>query len=221
MLLRMYVRWAERSGFGVEVIDRLDGEEAGVKWATLRVEGDYAYGWLRAENGVHRLVRQSPFDSQHRRQTSFVAVEVMPDLDDAEVPDIRDEDLQLDSYRAGGAGGQHVNKTSSAVRITHLPSGIVVACQSERSWHKNRATAMKMLAAKLTARAEAERQEEMASLQGEKGDIAWGHQIRSYVLHPYQMVKDHRTNLEVGNTAAVLDGDIQQFIETWLRSRKR
>jgi peptide chain release factor 2 len=220
MLLRMYSRWAERSGFDVSQVARLDGEEAGVKWATLLVRGDYAYGYLRAESGVHRLVRLSPFDSQNRRQTSFAAIEVMPDLDDAEAQEIRSEDLRVDTYRAGGAGGQHVNKTDSAVRLTHLPSGIVVACQSERSQHKNRATAMKMLAAKLIAKAESERDAEMADLQGEKGDIGWGHQIRSYVLHPYQMVKDHRTNLEVGNTASVLDGEIQPFIETYLRSRR-
>jgi peptide chain release factor 2 len=220
MLLRMYSRWAERSGFDVTQVARLDGEEAGVKWATLLVKGDYAYGYLRAESGVHRLVRLSPFDSQNRRQTSFAAIEVMPDLDDAEAQEIRSDDLRVDTYRAGGAGGQHVNKTDSAVRLTHLPSGIVVACQSERSQHKNRATAMKMLTAKLIAKAESERDEEMADLQGEKGDIGWGHQIRSYVLHPYQMVKDHRTSLEVGNTTSVLDGDIQPFIETYLRSRR-
>lgn len=220
MLLRMYTRWSERSGFDVSQVARLDGEEAGVKWATLLVKGDWAYGYLRAESGVHRLVRLSPFDSQNRRQTSFAAIEVMPDLDDAEAQEIRSEDLRVDTYRAGGAGGQHVNKTDSAVRLTHLPSGIVVACQSERSQHKNKATAMKMLAAKLIAKAESEREAEMADLQGEKGDIGWGHQIRSYVLHPYQMVKDHRTNMEMGNTTAVLDGDIQQFIETYLRSRQ-
>jgi peptide chain release factor 2 len=221
MLLRMYVRWAERSGFDVSQVARLDGEETGVKWATMLVKGDFAYGYLRAEAGVHRLVRLSPFDSQNRRQTSFAALEVMPDLDDAEATEIRSEDLRVDTYRAGGAGGQHVNKTDSAVRLTHLPTGIVVACQSERSQHKNRSTAMKMLAAKLFSKAEAEREAEIADLQGEKGDIGWGHQIRSYVLHPYQMVKDHRTNLEVGNTTAVLDGDVQPFIETYLRSRRQ
>jgi peptide chain release factor 2 len=219
MLLRMYARWAERSGFELEVTDRLDGEEAGVKWATLLIKGDYAYGYLKAESGVHRLVRISPFDSQNRRQTSFAAVEVMPVLDAAEVPEIRPEDLRVNTYRAGGAGGQHVNKTDSAVRLTHLETGIVVACQSERSQYKNRSTAMKMLAAKLFAKAEADREAELAGIAGVKGDIGWGHQIRSYVLHPYQMVKDHRTNLEMGNTGAVLDGDIQQFIETFLRSR--
>ena len=221
MLLRMYTRWAERSGFEVDLVSRLDGEEAGVKWATIAVKGDYAYGYLRPEVGVHRLVRLSPFDSQNRRQTSFAACEVMPDLDDAEAKEIRTEDLRIDTYRAGGAGGQHVNKTDSAVRLTHLPTGIVVACQSERSQHKNKSTAMKMLAAKLIAVAEAELDAELADLQGENGDIGWGHQIRSYVLHPYQMVKDHRTDLEVGNTTAVLDGDIQPFIETYLRSRSQ
>lgn len=219
MMLRMYARWAERSGFTLEVFDRLDGEEAGVKWATLLIKGPYAFGYLKAESGVHRLVRISPFDSQSRRQTSFAAVEVMPVMDDAEAPEIRSEDLRVDTYRAGGAGGQHVNKTDSAVRLTHLPTGIVVACQSERSQYKNRSTAMKMLGAKLYAKAEADRETEMAGIAGEKGDIGWGHQIRSYVLHPYQMVKDHRTSLEVGNAGGVLDGDLQQFIETYLRSR--
>ncbi len=220
MLLRMYTRWAERAGFDVSLVDRLEGEEAGIKWATLLVKGDYAYGYLRPESGVHRLVRLSPFDSQNRRQTSFAAVEVSPELDDAEAMEIRPEDLKMDTFRAGGAGGQHVNKTDSAVRLTHVPTGIVVACQSERSQHKNRSTALKMLSAKLIAKAEAEREAELAGLAGEKGDIGWGHQIRSYVLHPYQMVKDHRTSLEVGNTQAVLDGDIQPFIETYLRSRR-
>jgi len=219
MLLRMYARWAERSRLEVEVSDRLDGEEAGVKWATLLIKGAYAYGYLKAESGVHRLVRISPFDSQNRRQTSFAAIEVMPVLDATEVPEIRPEDLRVNTYRAGGAGGQHVNKTDSAVRLTHLETGIVVACQSERSQYKNRSTAMKMLAAKLFAKAEADREAKLAGIAGAKGDIGWGHQIRSYVLHPYQMVKDHRTDLETGNTGAVLDGDIQQFIETYLRSR--
>ncbi len=221
MLLRMYARWAERSGYTIEVIDRQDGEEAGIKSATVLVKGDWAYGYLRAEAGTHRLVRLSPFDSQNRRQTSFAGVDVSPEMDDAEGMEIRSEDLRVDTYRSGGAGGQHVNKTDSAIRLTHLPTGLVVSCQSERSQHKNRATAMKMLAAKLFARAEAEREAELAGLAGEKGDIGWGHQIRSYVLHPYQMVKDHRTDHETGNTAAVLDGDIQSFIETHLRSRRR
>jgi len=220
MLLRMYARWAERQGYSVEVIDRLDGEEAGIKSATIMVKGDWAYGYLRAEAGVHRLVRLSPFDSQNRRQTSFAAVEVSPEIEDAEAMEIRPEDLKVDTYRAGGAGGQHVNKTDSAIRLTHLPTGIVVACQSERSQHKNRNTAMKMLTAKLVARAEAERDATLKGLQGEQTEIGWGRQIRSYVLHPYQMVKDHRTDHETGNTAAVLDGDIQEFIETYLRSRK-
>jgi len=219
MLLRMYARWAESSGFSMDVFDRLDGEEAGIKWATLLIKGPFAYGYLKAESGVHRLVRISPFDSQNRRQTSFAAVEVMPVMDDAEAPEIRSEDLRVDTYRAGGAGGQHVNKTDSAVRLTHLPTGIVVACQSERSQYKNRSTAMKMLGAKLYAKAEADREAEMAGIAGDKGDIGWGHQIRSYVLAPYQMVKDHRTNLEVGNAAGVLDGDLKLFIETYLRSR--
>ena len=221
MLQRMYVRWAERGGFEVELADRLAGEEAGVKWVTLLVKGSFAYGYLKAESGVHRLVRISPFDSQSRRQTSFAALEVTPVLDDATAMEIRTEDLKIDTFRAGGAGGQHVNKTDSAVRLTHLPTGIVVACQSERSQYKNKNTSLKMLKAKLAAVAEAEREAELAGLSGDKGDIGWGHQIRSYVLAPYQMVKDHRTNMEIGNTGAVLDGDIQGFIETYLRSRTR
>jgi len=221
MLLRMYVRWAEKQGYEIEVVDKLEGEEAGLKSATVAVRGSLAYGYLRAEAGVHRLVRLSPFDAQNRRQTSFAAVEVSPEMEEAEVPDIRAEDLKVDTYRASGAGGQHVNKTDSAIRLTHLPSGIVVACQSERSQHKNRATAMKMLAARLAVRAEAEREARLKGLQGELTDIGWGHQIRSYVLHPYQMVKDHRTDHEVGNAAGVLDGDIQEFIESHLRSRSK
>ena len=221
MLLRMYARWAERQGFEVEVLDRLDGEEAGIKSATLAIKGEWAYGYLRAESGVHRLVRLSPFDAQNRRQTAFAAVEVAPEMEEAEGVEIRPEDLRVDTYRSGGAGGQHVNKTDSAIRLTHLPTGIVVACQSERSQHKNRHTAMKMLAARLAARAEAERAAKLAGLVGEQTDIGWGHQIRSYVLHPYQMVKDHRTDHETGNTSAVLDGDIQPFIETFLRSRRK
>lgn len=221
ILLRMYTRWAEQNGFDVSGVDRLDDEEAGIKSATIMVKGEWAFGYLRAEHGVHRLVRLSPFDAQSRRQTSFASVDVMPVLDDTEAMEIRSEDLRTDTYRASGAGGQHVNKTDSAIRLTHLPTGIVVACQSERSQHKNRATAMKMLAAKLVAKAEAERQAELDGIQGEKGDIGWGHQIRSYVMHPYSMVKDHRTNMEVGNVQAVLDGDVQGFIETFLRSRQR
>jgi peptide chain release factor 2 len=220
MLLRMYARWAEREGYEVEVIDRLDGEEAGIKSATVLVKGDWAYGYLKAEAGVHRLVRLSPFDAQNRRQTSFAAVEVSPEMEDAEAMSIRAEDLRVDTYRAGGAGGQHVNKTDSAIRLTHIPTGLVVACQSERSQHKNRNTAMKMLKAKLVSRAEAEREATLAGLAGEQTEIGWGRQIRSYVLHPYQMVKDHRTDHETGNTTAVLDGDIQEFIETYLRSRR-
>jgi peptide chain release factor 2 len=221
MLLRMYARWAERMGYEVEVIDRLEGEEAGIKSATLEIRGEWAYGYLRAESGVHRLVRLSPFDAQHRRQTAFAAVEVAPEMEEAEGMEIRPEDLKVDTYRSGGAGGQHVNKTDSAIRLTHIPTGIVVACQSERSQHKNRNTAMKMLSAKLAARAEAEHAAKLAGLVGEQTDIGWGHQIRSYVLHPYQMVKDHRTDHETGNTSAVLDGEIQPFIETFLRSRRK
>jgi peptide chain release factor 2 len=221
MLLRMYSRWAERQGFEVEMVDRQEAEEAGIRSATLAVRGEWAYGYLRAEAGVHRLVRLSPFDAQNRRQTAFAAVEVAPDLEDAEPIEIRPEDLRVDTYRSGGAGGQHVNKTDSAVRLTHLPTGLVVACQSERSQHKNKHTAMKMLQAKLVARQATEREAKLAGLLGEQTDIGFGHQIRSYVLHPYQMVKDHRTDHETGNTSAVLDGEIQPFIETYLRSRRK
>lgn len=219
MLLRMYTRWSERSGFDVSQVARLDGEEAGVKWATLLVKGDWAYGYLRAESGVHRLVRLSPFDSQNRRQTSFAAIEVMPDLDDAEAQEIRSEDLRVDTYRAGGAGGQHVNKTDSAVRLTHLPSGIVVACQSERSQHKNKATAMNMLKARLFEREMAEREAVASGEYQEKSDIGWGHQIRSYVLQPYQMVKDLRTGVTSPTPDDVLDGALDPFISAALAQR--
>ena len=221
MLLRMYLRWAERRGFDVELDEATAGQEAGLLSATAIVKGRFAYGLLSAEHGVHRLVRMSPFDAQHRRQTSFAKVDVTPFLDDAtaEVV-IDDKELRIDTYRSSGAGGQHVNKTDSAVRITHLPTGIVVSCQNERSQHQNRARAMQILAAKLLDLQEAERRAEMQSLSGPKVDVAWGNQIRSYVLAPYQLVKDLRTNIETGNVDAVLDGDIDEFIEAELRRRR-
>ncbi|HAM00970.1 MAG TPA: peptide chain release factor 2 [Acidimicrobiaceae bacterium] len=221
MLLRMYMRWAERRGFAVEVDEVTAGQEAGLLSATAIVKGRFAYGLLSAERGVHRLVRMSPFDAQHRRQTSFALAAVTPFLDDAaaEVV-IDDKDLRVDTYRSSGAGGQHVNKTDSAVRITHLPTGIVVSCQNERSQHQNRARAMQILAAKLLDRQEAERRAAMESLSGPKEDVSWGNQIRSYVLAPYQLVKDLRTGVETGNVEAVLDGDIEDFIEAELRRRR-
>jgi peptide chain release factor 2 len=221
MLLRMYLRWAERRGFEVEIEEATAGQEAGLLSATAIVKGRFAYGLLSAERGVHRLVRMSPFDAQHRRQTSFASVDVTPFLDDAvsEVT-IDDKDLRVDTYRSSGAGGQHVNKTDSAVRITHLPTGIVVSCQNERSQHQNRARALQILAAKLLDRQEAERQAAMAQLSGPKVDVAWGNQIRSYVLAPYQLVKDLRTSIETGNVDAVLDGELDPFIEAELRRRR-
>jgi peptide chain release factor 2 len=221
MLLRMYLRWAERRGFAFEVDETTEGQEAGLLSATFIVKGRFAYGLLSAERGVHRLVRMSPFDSQHRRQTSFASVDVIPFLEDAATEiAIDDKDLRIDTYRSSGAGGQHVNKTDSAVRITHLPTGIVVSCQNERSQHQNKARAMQILAAKLAERQRAERQAELASISGEKVDVGWGNQIRSYVMAPYQMVKDLRTDLETGNVDAVLDGDLDMFIEAELRRRR-
>ncbi len=217
ILLRMYVRWAERKGFRIEEIDRSDEPEAGIRSATIRIEGDYAFGYLKAETGVHRLVRISPFDSQARRHTAFASVDVTPDVDDNIDIDIKDSEIRVDTMRAGGAGGQHVNKTESAIRITHLPTGIVVRCQNERSQHKNRAMAFKLLKAKLVKLEEAKRDAELGKLYGEKGEIAWGNQIRSYVMQPYQLVKDHRTNVEKGSIQAVLDGDIDDFIHAYLR----
>jgi len=219
MLLRMYLRYAEKSGFEVELLERQDGEEAGIKSATLAVRGPYAYGYLKSEAGVHRLVRISPFDAQSRRHTSFASVDVFPEVDDDVDIEIEDKDLRIDTYRSSGAGGQHVNKTESAVRITHLPTNIVVACQNERSQIKNRSTAMKMLRARLYDLEMKKREEEQAVREGQKLDIAWGSQIRSYVLHPYRMIKDHRTGFEMGDTDRVLDGDLDPFIEAWLRSR--
>jgi peptide chain release factor 2 len=217
MLLRMYLRWAERHGFRVEVLDMLEGEEAGIKSAEVEVRGEYAYGLLKAEKGVHRLVRISPFDGQARRHTSFASVFVYPVVDEEIEIEVRDEDLRVDVYRASGKGGQHVNKTSSAVRLTHLPSGIAVACQQERSQLKNKATAMKMLKARLYERAVAEREAKRAEQDKEKTDIAWGNQIRSYVFQPYTMVNDHRSELKVGDVQRVMDGDLDPFIEAYLK----
>ncbi|QDP41264.1 peptide chain release factor 2 [Radiobacillus deserti] len=218
MLLRMYTRWAESKQFKVETLDYLPGEEAGVKSVTLLIKGHNAYGYLKAEKGVHRLVRISPFDSSGRRHTSFVSCEVMPELDDDIDIDVKTEDLKIDTYRSSGAGGQHVNTTDSAVRITHLPTNTVVTCQSERSQIKNREQAMKMLKAKLYQLEIEKQQQELNEIRGEQKEIGWGSQIRSYVFHPYSMVKDHRTNHEIGNTQAVMDGDIDPFIDAYLRS---
>jgi len=218
MLLRMYTRWAERHGYKIEVVDLLPGEEAGIKSATVEVTGEYAYGYLKSETGVHRLVRISPFDAARRRHTSFASVSVMPEVEDVEVV-IRDEDLRIDVFRSSGPGGQGVNTADSAVRITHLPTGIVVSCQNERSQLRNRDTALRVLRARLYAIADQERKVELEKLTGEKKDIAFGSQIRSYIFAPYQLIKDHRTNVEVGNVEAVLDGEIDPFIEAYLFRR--
>jgi peptide chain release factor 2 len=221
MLYRMYVRWAEASGFQTRVLDMLDGEEAGIKSVTVEVAGENAYGFLRPEKGVHRLVRISPFDSSGRRHTSFASMDVMPELDDTIEIDISPDDLKMDVYRSSGAGGQHVNKTSSAVRITHIPTGIIVACQNERSQVQNRETAMKMLKGKLIEMKEREQQEKLNQIQGEQMDIAWGSQIRSYVFCPYTLVKDHRTNHENGNVDAVMDGELDSFILAYLSMQNK
>lgn len=221
MLLRMYCRYFERNGYKFRELDIVHGEEAGIRFITLEVAGAFAFGKLSCEVGVHRLVRISPFDSQKRRHTSFAAVDCTPDFDEDIEVEIDDDDLRIDFYRASGAGGQHVNKTSSAVRITHAPSGIVVQCQNDRSQHKNKAQAMKMLKAKLYMQEEQKRDAEVAKLYGNKGEIAWGSQIRSYVMQPYQMVKDHRTDFQTGNVAAVMDGEIEGFIESYLRFRAK
>lgn len=217
MLYRMYRRYCERHGFELSVLDSLAGEEAGIKSITFLVSGPYAYGYLKAERGVHRLVRISPFDSNKRRHTSFASLDVVAEVDDDVEIEIDEKDLRVDTYRSGGAGGQHVNKTDSAIRLTHMPTGIVVACQAERSQHSNRNRAMKMLLAKLNELELDKKRKEMEKYYGEKGEIAWGRQIRSYVLQPYTMVKDHRTEVESGNTQAVLDGEIDLFIEAYLK----
>ncbi|WP_188646084.1 peptide chain release factor 2 [Marinithermofilum abyssi] len=219
ILLRMYTRWAEKKGYKVETLDYLPGEEAGVKSVTLLIKGHNAYGYLKAEKGVHRLVRISPFDASGRRHTSFVSANVMPEIEDDVDIEIRPEDLKIDTYRSSGAGGQHVNTTDSAVRITHLPTNIVVTCQSERSQIKNRERAMKILKARLLERRLEEKQKELNEIKGEQTEIGWGNQIRSYVFHPYSLVKDHRTQVEVGNTQAVVDGDLDVFIEAYLRQQ--
>ncbi|HHX01632.1 MAG TPA: peptide chain release factor 2 [Firmicutes bacterium] len=221
MLLRMYTRWAEGHGYQVEILDLLAGDEAGIKSATLLISGLNAFGYLQAEKGVHRLVRISPFDASGRRHTSFASVEVMPEIDDQVELDIDPSDLRIDTYRASGAGGQHVNKTESAIRITHIPTGIVVQCQTERSQHQNRESAMKILRARLMERKFAEQQEKIAQIKGEQQEIAWGNQIRSYVFCPYTMVKDHRTNVEAGDVNAVMDGELDQFIEAYLKQKVR
>jgi peptide chain release factor 2 len=219
MLLRMYTRWAERKGYKVETIDYLPGDEAGVKSVTLLIKGHNAYGYLKAEKGVHRLVRISPFDSSGRRHTSFVSCEVVPEFNDEVEIDIRTEDIKVDTYRASGAGGQHINTTDSAVRITHLPTNTVVQCQTQRSQIKNREQAMKMLKAKLYQKKIEEQQAELNEIRGEQKEIGWGSQIRSYVFHPYSMVKDHRTSVEIGNVNSVMDGELDPFIDGYLRSK--
>lgn len=217
MLLRMYIRWAEARGFIVEFLDFQADDEAGISSATLLVKGDFAYGYLQSEKGVHRLVRISPFDSSGRRHTSFASLDVLPEVEEGEGVKVNPEDLRVDTYRSGGAGGQHVNTTDSAVRLTHVPTGLVVTCQNERSQHANRLAAMKILLARLAEFERRAQEKEIAQLRGEQREIGWGSQIRSYVFHPYNLVKDHRTELETGNVGAVMDGEIDQFIEAWLR----
>lgn len=218
MLLRMYTRWAEQEGYQVEIQDLQAGEEAGIQTASLRLIGSNAYGHAKAERGVHRLVRISPFDSNKRRHTSFCAVDVIAEIEDDDTLDIQDKDLRIDTYRASGKGGQHVNKTDSAVRITHLPTGIVVACQNERSQHKNKATALKVLKSRIREKIEDEKRSQLEQFYGEKGEMGWGHQIRSYVFQPYQMIKDLRTQVQTSNITAVLDGALNPFIHAWLRA---
>ncbi|KJS88747.1 MAG: peptide chain release factor 2 [Peptococcaceae bacterium BICA1-8] len=217
MLFRMYTRWAESHGYRVEVLDMLPGDEAGIKSVTVSIEGENAFGYLKSEKGVHRLVRISPFDASGRRHTSFAAVEIMPEVTDEAATEIDPKDLKVDTYRSSGAGGQHVNKTDSAVRITHLPTGVIVQCQKERSQISNRATAMKVLRSKLLELQMKEKDKELAQLKGDQQEIGWGSQIRSYVFHPYSMVKDHRTTVEKGNVHAVMDGDLDDFIDGYLK----
>ena len=219
MLYRMYTRWAERKGFTVEILDFLPGDEAGIKSVTFSVSGDNAYGYLRSEKGVHRLVRISPFDASGRRHTSFASVDIIPEVSDSEELQIDPGELKIDTYRAGGAGGQHVNKTDSAVRITHLPSGIVVQCQNERSQHANKLSAMKILTAKLFELKQRQKEEELLEIRGEQQEIGWGSQIRSYVFHPYSMIKDHRTDAEVGSVEKVMNGDLDTFISAYLHHK--
>lgn len=221
MLLRMYTRWCEKKGYSVEVMDVLEGDEAGIKSATLKIKGINAYGYLKAEKGIHRLVRISPFNANGKRQTSFASIEVLPELTKEQDIDIRQDDLKVDTYRASGAGGQHVNKTESAVRITHIPTGIVVQCQNERSQFSNRDTAMAMLKSKLIELKERAHKEKIEDLTGDLKDMGWGSQIRSYVFHPYSMVKDHRTNVETSNVTAVMDGDLDMFINSYLASSEK
>lgn len=221
MLLRMYLRWAERRGFRTQIIDQLPGEEAGLKSVTVEVHGENAFGFLRPERGVHRLVRISPFDASGRRHTSFASVEVVPDIESDDAVEIRPEELRIDTFRASGAGGQHINKTESAVRITHIPTGIVVTCQSERSQHANRETAMRLLRGKLAELKEREWEQKMAEMRGAQAEIGWGSQIRSYVFQPYTVVRDHRTRFEMGNVDAVMDGEIDGFIEAYLQAEAR
>ena len=217
MLYRMYTRWAERKGFSLEVIDYLDGDEAGIKSVTFQINGENAYGYLKSEKGVHRLVRISPFNAQGKRQTSFVSLDVMPDIEEDVDVEVRDEDIRIDTYRSSGAGGQHINKTSSAIRITHFPTGIVVTCQNERSQFQNKDKAMQMLKAKLYMLKQEENAEKLSDIRGDVKEIGWGNQIRSYVMQPYTMVKDHRTNEESGNVDAVMDGAIDPFINAYLK----
>lgn len=220
ILMRMYMRWAEKSGFKVEIVEYMSGDEAGIKSVTMTISGQYAYGYLKGEAGVHRLVRISPFDANKRRHTSFTAVLVYPEVSEDIEVEVKDDDLRIDTYRASGAGGQHVNKTDSAVRITHYPTNIVVSCQNERSQLKNRSTAMKILKAKLFTLKQKEQEDKMDEMIGEKKDIAWGSQIRSYTLQPYQLIKDHRTGFEAGNVNSILDGELDDFIKAYLLYRK-
>lgn len=220
MLLRMYTRWCEKKGYKVQVVDLLEGDEAGIKSVTLKVKGEFAYGYLKAEKGIHRLVRISPFNANGKRQTSFASVEVLPELTKDQDIDIRSDDLKIDTYRASGAGGQHVNKTESAIRITHIPTGIVVQCQNERSQFSNKDTAMSMLKSKLIELKDRAHKEKIEDLTGELKDMGWGSQIRSYVFHPYNLVKDHRTNEETSNLSSVMDGGIDQFITAYLKQNK-